>query len=253
MVDDQLLISELAERAGVSVRTIRFYISEGLLPPPQAHGRYSVYDEEYLTRIELIKLLKNAYLPLKQIKRMVESLSRAEIESMLHKLGESPATPTPSGAQASAPEPGPAPQASSGGAGASPNSAGASPNSAGIKEGGLPEALNYISRVLKSQSAPAVSAAPPAPHASRPLAVSQGAPPGRSLARASQSAADAYAGAPPAQPEEGESSWRRYTIRPGVELLVSEQVYNQSAPSIGKIVAQVKQLFSTHPSGGQDV
>ena len=65
MVDDPLLISDLAERAGVSVRTIRFYISEGLLPPPQAHGRYSVYDEEYLTRIELIKLLKNAFLPLK--------------------------------------------------------------------------------------------------------------------------------------------------------------------------------------------
>ncbi len=248
MVDDQLLISELAERAGVSVRTIRFYISEGLLPPPQAHGRYSVYDEEYLTRIELIKLLKNAYLPLRQIKRMVESLSRAEIESMLHKLNESPAAPTPSGSQASTPAsaPGPAPRAPSGGAEASPSHAGS-------KEGGLPEALNYISRVLKSQSAPAVSAAPPAPHASRPQAASQGAPPGRSLARAGQSAADADAGASLAQPEEGESSWRRYTIRPGVELLVSEQVYNQSAPSISKIVAQVKQLFSTHTSGGQDV
>ncbi|MDP9381147.1 MAG: MerR family DNA-binding transcriptional regulator [Chloroflexota bacterium] len=27
-------ISELAERAGVSLRTVRYYVSEGLLPPP---------------------------------------------------------------------------------------------------------------------------------------------------------------------------------------------------------------------------
>ncbi len=238
MVDDPLLISDLAERAGVSVRTIRFYISEGLLPPPQAHGRYSVYDEEYLTRIELIKLLKNAFLPLKEIKRMVESLSKAEIESMLHKLSE-PDSPAP---LASPQAPAAAPQASPA-------------KGAGIKEGGLPEALDYISRVLKSQAAPAASRTPPAVPAApaMPKPVNQpGRPVRRARAGLPELEADADA-APLAQPEEGPSSWRRYTIQPGVELLVSEQVYHQSAPSISKIVAQVKQLFSTHPSGGKNV
>ncbi len=235
MVDDPLLISDLAERAGVSVRTIRFYISEGLLPPPQAHGRYSVYDEEYLTRIELIKLLKNAFLPLKEIKRMVESLSKTEIESMLHKLRE-PGSPAPlTGPQA----PAPAPQASP---------------AKVIKDGGLPEALDYISRVLKSQAAPSASRTPPVVPAA-PAMPGPVNPPGRPLARARAGLPEleADAGAPPVQPEESPSNWRRYTIQPGVELLVSEQVYHQFAPSIGKIVAQVKQLFSIHPSGGKNV
>ena len=229
MLDDQLLISELAERAGVSVRTIRFYISEGLLPPPQARGRYSVYDEEYLTRIELIKLLKNAYLPLKEIKRMVESLSKEEIESMLDKLSE----PTPAG-------------------GTTPGNSGVTPNSPVVRESGLPEALNYISKLLHSQAAPAsksVPAVPPVPP-HLPSPVSQ---PGRSPARARASLGEEDAEANTDQPEETGSSWRRYTIQPGVELLVSEQVYNLSAPPIHRIVAQVKQLFSTHPSGGKNV
>ncbi|MCL4562693.1 MAG: MerR family transcriptional regulator, partial [Chloroflexi bacterium] len=57
-----LLIHELARRAGVSVRTIRYYIEEGLLPPPGNLGRYSLYGEEYLDRLELIRQLKAAYL-----------------------------------------------------------------------------------------------------------------------------------------------------------------------------------------------
>jgi len=234
MLDDQLLISELAERAGVSVRTIRFYISEGLLPTPEAHGRYSVYDEEYLTRIELIKLLKSAYLPLKEIKRMVESLSKEEIESMLQKLSES--TPTPPASQHA-----PSPTSTE----VAPNSTGASPKNTGVRESGLPEALDYISRVLHTHALPvndAASAVPPAPPSpvSRPLI---------SRARANLREADTDAG----QPEESESSWRHYTIQPGVELLVSEKIYNQTAPAVHRIVAQVKQLFSTHPSGGKNV
>jgi DNA-binding transcriptional MerR regulator len=266
MVDDQMLISELAERAGVSVRTIRFYINEGLLPAPQGRGRYSVYDEEYLTRIELIKLLKSAYLPLKEIKRMVESLSKDEIEHMLRQLSE-PASPLPSAApQAPTSAAQPAPTGTRAAAKSAgllppgktgvllPNNPGVvppdrpgviPPNNLGVvKESGLPEALNYITRVLHSQAAPSVQRAPASP----PM-------PGRpaARARASLDQADVDAGAGAAQAEESESSWRRYTIQPGVELLVSEQVYTQSAPSIHRIVAQVKQLFSSHPSGGKNV
>ena len=75
--------------------------------------------------------------------------------------------------------------------------------------------------------------------------------PARPLMRARASLPEADSGDP--QPEEVASSWRRYTIQPGVELLVSEQVYNQSAPWMHSIVAQVKQLFSSHPSGGKNV
>ncbi len=146
MVDDQLLISELAERAGVSVRTIRFYISEGLLPPPQARGRYSVYDEEYLTRIELIKRLKGAYLPLKEIRRMVESLSREEIEVMLHRLNQPTTTNPPD-----------SPQTHYQSEEVEPDTP---PSQAGVKESGLPDALEYIARVLQIPGRPAAALRP---------------------------------------------------------------------------------------------
>jgi DNA-binding transcriptional MerR regulator len=83
MSSRQYLIGELAARAGVSVRTIRYYISEGLLPPPQTRGRYSVYDEDYLQRIRLIRRLKDAYLPIKEIRYMLETRTEEELEDFV--------------------------------------------------------------------------------------------------------------------------------------------------------------------------
>jgi DNA-binding transcriptional MerR regulator len=83
MAAEEFLIGELANKTGVSVRTIRFYISEGLLPSPQSRGRYTVYDEEYIGRIELIKRLKEAFLPIKEIRLMLEMQNKAEIEAFL--------------------------------------------------------------------------------------------------------------------------------------------------------------------------
>lgn len=76
-------IQKLAEKAGVSVRTIRFYIDEGLLATPPIKGRYSVYNDEYLDRLELIRRLKSSFLPLKEIRDRVTSLSWAEIKQAL--------------------------------------------------------------------------------------------------------------------------------------------------------------------------
>jgi DNA-binding transcriptional MerR regulator len=83
MTAEEYLIGELANKTGVSVRTIRFYISEGLLPSPETRGRYTVYDEEYINRIELIKRLKEAFLPIKEIRVMLETKSKVEIDEFL--------------------------------------------------------------------------------------------------------------------------------------------------------------------------
>lgn len=85
MLKEELSISELARRAGVSIRTIRYYIKEGLLPSPQVRGRYSLYDEDYVYRLRLIKHLKDAYLPLKEIREQLEGLNSAEIRELLEK------------------------------------------------------------------------------------------------------------------------------------------------------------------------
>ena len=51
-------ISELANKAGVTKRTIHYYISKGLLLPPEGNGVNSLYNDEHLQRILLIKKLQ---------------------------------------------------------------------------------------------------------------------------------------------------------------------------------------------------
>ena len=83
MTEEQFLIGELAKRAGVSVRTIRYYISEGLLPAPDTKGRYAAYDERYIARIRLIQHWKKAYLPLREIRSRLDALSEQDIQEQV--------------------------------------------------------------------------------------------------------------------------------------------------------------------------
>jgi DNA-binding transcriptional MerR regulator len=55
-----LTVDELAERAGVPVRRIRFYNGRGMLPPPRLEGRTGRYDEAHLERLKLIRELQEA-------------------------------------------------------------------------------------------------------------------------------------------------------------------------------------------------
>src|SRR4029079_14922790 len=52
-----LTIDQLAERSGISVRTIRFYAGRGLLPAPQLRGRTGLYGPGHLARLELVRQL----------------------------------------------------------------------------------------------------------------------------------------------------------------------------------------------------
>lgn len=56
--DEELPIDELAARAGVTVRTVRFYASRGLLPPPRLRGRLGLYGGDHLARLDLIRELQ---------------------------------------------------------------------------------------------------------------------------------------------------------------------------------------------------
>lgn len=77
-------IGQLAELAGVTVRTIRYYAAEGVLPPPAAsEGRYARYAQSHLNCLRLILRLKESFLPLSEIKRRICVLSESEIESQL--------------------------------------------------------------------------------------------------------------------------------------------------------------------------
>jgi len=67
-------IGELAERAGVSIATIKFYIREGLLPPASKKtGRtMAFYDQAYLERLQLVRSLREEhFLPLRVIRAVL--------------------------------------------------------------------------------------------------------------------------------------------------------------------------------------
>lgn len=81
-------LSELADAAGVSQRTIRYYIEEGLLPQPEARGPQTSYGPEYLDRLQLITELKKAFLPLAEIRERIAGLSHQEIEDLLQVADE---------------------------------------------------------------------------------------------------------------------------------------------------------------------
>ncbi len=50
-------VDQLAARAGVSVDTVRFYQSRGLLPPPRRAGRVVLYADAHLARLRRIRAL----------------------------------------------------------------------------------------------------------------------------------------------------------------------------------------------------
>jgi DNA-binding transcriptional MerR regulator len=48
-------VDELAERAGVSRRTVRYYVQRGLLPAPLGVGRGKHYSEQHLAKLVHIR------------------------------------------------------------------------------------------------------------------------------------------------------------------------------------------------------
>ena len=86
----RLGLPQLARAAGVSPRTVRYYIAEGLLPPPRPAGPASAYDPGHLDRLRLIGRLKAAYLPLKEIRRRLTGLTDDEVRALLDDADASP-------------------------------------------------------------------------------------------------------------------------------------------------------------------
>ncbi|MTV25889.1 MerR family transcriptional regulator [Nitriliruptoraceae bacterium ZYF776] len=74
VVDDLLTVDELAAAAGVTVRTVRFYATKGLLPPPYLRGRTGWYDAAHLARLRLVRDLQSQGFTLQAVERFVERM-----------------------------------------------------------------------------------------------------------------------------------------------------------------------------------
>lgn len=60
-------IDELADRAGVSRRTVRYYVQRGLLPAPTGVGRGKHYTEAHLARLVRIRELQESGVSLAEV------------------------------------------------------------------------------------------------------------------------------------------------------------------------------------------
>lgn len=75
-------LTDLAKLANVTPRTIRYYISQGLLPSPGQQGPSTRYDDSHLDLLRVIKKLQNAHLPLAEIRARLRSITGQQLETM---------------------------------------------------------------------------------------------------------------------------------------------------------------------------
>jgi DNA-binding transcriptional MerR regulator len=77
-------IGELSALAGISPRTIDYYTSFGLLSPAKrSSGNYRLYDEDTLSRIRRIELLKRQKYSLEEIRDQFDTLNQIAADKMV--------------------------------------------------------------------------------------------------------------------------------------------------------------------------
>lgn len=217
-----MTIQELADRAGVTTRTIRYYVEQGVLPPP-GRGRPSDYTTEHVRLLDLVRRLKEQYLPLEEIRDMLQRLAPEQIEEFL------------------------------GGSG-SQHQAQESQSSAADY---ISQVLNRgaLRSQLKERAMP-----PPPPMPAR-RSTAAGAEGARGAARPSQvapaAAAEHVSAAtdtqPPLNPYIGEErSWQRVTLAPGVELHYEASLSPSGRDTISKIIEAARAILGPHPEKGTE-
>lgn len=87
-------MEELAEEAGITVRTLRFYRERKLIHPPRREGRIAWYDETHLARLRTISALLDRGHTLNGIAELAEAFDHGRNVGELLGLG-APTEETP--------------------------------------------------------------------------------------------------------------------------------------------------------------
>jgi DNA-binding transcriptional MerR regulator len=210
----------LTAAADVSVRTVRYYIAEGLLPPPEGSGPGSSYTRGHLDRLLLIQRLKEAYLPLKEIRRRLSGLGDDEVRSVLAVEDDRAAPATPSTPEMLY----------------DASLSGARDYLALLESGEQyrtePMALQFSAAAAPVAAAQAESASGTQPARSRgPRAA------GVTQARTSQERDEPVASA-------GPGLWHRIPLGDEAELVISDRVYGRHRDRIDWLVRWARKVFS---------
>lgn len=214
MTDEEmpgLGITELAALADVTPRTVRYYVAEGLLPPPHGSGQQRVYTAEHVARLKAIRYLKDAFLPLSEIRQRLEKMTPDDIARLI--------------------EEGPPPAPSS-----------ALDYLAAVMPEALPRRLRELqSTTVPPPATPAAAPRPDQPEDSRsvqpsPTLFSQIA------RRISPKAAEASVAKP-----ESDTTWRRIVLAPDVELHYQPQGDRGREGTIERIIQFAAKVLNELP------
>jgi MerR family transcriptional regulator, copper efflux regulator len=75
-----LQIGQVAERTGLSLRTIRFYEENGLVPPTgRSTGGFRLYGEDAVARLEVIKRMKPLGFSLEEMQELLTLLAELAV------------------------------------------------------------------------------------------------------------------------------------------------------------------------------
>jgi DNA-binding transcriptional MerR regulator len=231
MPTDTYSIADLARLSGVNVRTIRYYLAQGLLPGSGESGPGAHYGEGHLDRLRLTKRLQAQHLPLSEIRRRLAELSDTDVAGLV----------------ATAPEPASAPTTSAleyvrGLLGASfAQRATSMPSSASL---------------LASPAAPAAPAPPAPPAQPRPMlgrarhaamGIGSELPPAVSDAEIGEAASAAPASAAHAAPAEPagpeRSQWERLELSPNIELHVRRPLSRLEQKRVERLITIARQVL----------
>ncbi|MFZ9858303.1 MAG: MerR family transcriptional regulator [Roseiflexaceae bacterium] len=83
MNQELMTIRQLAERAGVTQRTIRYYTDEGLIDAPVDRVRTPRYTERHLLQLLAAARLKASFLPLRVIRARLAGMDDAELNDVI--------------------------------------------------------------------------------------------------------------------------------------------------------------------------
>jgi len=79
--DPRYAVGDLADLGGVSRRTVRYYVQEGLLPEPYGVGRGNHYGPEHLDRLVKVKSLQEGGRTLDEIRHALNHKPRTRLHA----------------------------------------------------------------------------------------------------------------------------------------------------------------------------
>ncbi|MFI5275182.1 MAG: MerR family transcriptional regulator, partial [Ktedonobacterales bacterium] len=241
-------MDELAELGQVPVRTVRFYIAQGVLPGPGSRGRAATYSDEHLLRLRLIRRLAERRVPLAEMRALLAPLTADETRALLAAeerhtvtLQEAARAPSPKEYIAALLSQAQAARQPGGSAGQDAFNAGR-----GLVASDQEAHLNGQPSIAQPPQTYVPRPLGPTPPARMPLHVpgsqsyshqrtrspASGSPPGKGGARSGA---------------ETTSAWHRWELAPGVELQVRAEALERSRALISRLLRAAG--IVDHPAG----